>query len=188
NGGMNARSCMDRPHQFRWTNRPNKYQLIVPRVSSERRHYIPVGLSDREIILTNQVQAVYDPEPHMFGILNSKIHMSWVRLITGRMRTDFRYTAGLCWNSFPFPDISSKEKEAIFQSSISIIQARENHPERNLAALYDPDKMPEDLLAAHTELDQVVDNIYRISGFHDDDERLELLFDLYAKMTGGENA
>ncbi|MFT2091893.1 DNA methyltransferase [Paraglaciecola sp. 2405UD69-4] len=187
-GGMNARSCAHRPHQFRWVNRAIKNQVVVPVVSSERREYIPVGLMDKDTIISNKAQVIFDPEPFVLGVLNSKIHMAWVRTITGRIRSDYQYTAGLCYNSFPFPDIDENTKCEMVDKSLAILSVRENYPERNLGSLYDPDKMPTDLKAAHRELDDFVDKIYQKKGFSDDDERLEFLFLMYERMTGGQNA
>lgn len=187
-GGECAQSCADRPHQFRWVNRAKESQIVIPLVSSERREYIPIGFVDKEIIISNKAQIIFDPEPYVFGILCSRMHMVWVRAITGRIRSDYQYTAGLCYNSFPFPTIGVTEKENIFNASISIIELREKYSDRNLSSLYDPKKMPKDLLSAHENLDNVVESVYRGQQFYNDDERLEYLFNLYAKMTGGQNA
>lgn len=187
-GGMNARSCANRPHQFRWVNRAKKNQVVVPVVSSERREYIPVGFMDKDIIISNKAQVIFDPEPFVLGLLNSKMHMAWVKTITGRIRTDYQYTAGLCYNSFPFPDIGEDTKQKMFEKALAILSVRENYPALNLGNLYDPDKMPKDLKAAHADLDGFVDRIYRKSGFSNDDERLEFLFSIYKEMTGDLNA
>jgi hypothetical protein len=188
NGGECARSCSDRPHQFRWVNKAIQSQIVVPLVSSQRRDYIPIGFLDKDIILSNKVQAIFDPEPYIFGILNSRMHMIWVKTITGRIRTDYQYTAGLCYNSFPVPQLTEENKKEIVRLSIDIISVRESYSESSLATLYDPDKMPDELITAHQNLDVLVDSIYRTEGFNSDDERLEFLFKLYVNMTGGQNA
>tara|TARA_B000000460_G_scaffold60833_1_gene40945 strand:+ start:177 stop:2348 length:2172 start_codon:yes stop_codon:yes gene_type:complete len=188
NGGECARSCSHRPHQFRWVNKAKHSQIVVPLVSSQRRDYIPIGFLDKETILSNKVQAIFDPEPYIFGVLNSRMHMIWVKTITGRIRTDYQYTAGLCYNSFPIPELTEQNKEEIVNTSIEIISVRETFSECNLATLYDPDKMPIELLNAHKKLDLLIDSLYRKETFYSDDERLEYLFKLYAQMTGGQNA
>ncbi|WP_201625020.1 DNA methyltransferase [Psychrobacter immobilis] len=188
NGGECARSCSDRPHQFRWVNKAKKSQIVVPLVSSQRRDYIPIGFLNKDIILSNKVQAIFDPEPYIFGILNSKMHMIWVKTITGRIRTDYQYTAGLCYNSFPVPSLSETQKAEIVNTAVEILGVRESFPERNLAFLYDPDKMPIELIQAHKNLDKLIDSIYRKEPFYSDEERLEHLFKLYSKMTGSKNA
>jgi len=188
NGGECARSCSDRPHQFRWVNKAKESQIVVPLVSSQRRDYIPIGFLDKDIILSNKVQAIFDPEPYIFGILNSKMHMIWVKTITGRIRTDYQYTAGLCYNSFPVPRLSEIQKAEIVNTAVEILGVRESFPERNLAFLYDPDKMPIELIQAHKNLDKLIDSIYRNEPFYSDEERLEHLFKLYSKMTGSKNA
>ncbi len=188
NGGECARSCSDRPHQFRWVNKAKESQIVVPLVSSQRRDYIPIGFLNKDIILSNKVQAIFDPEPYIFGILNSKMHMIWVKTITGRIRTDYQYTAGLCYNSFPVPSLSETQKAEIVNTAVEILGVRESFPERNLAFLYDPDKMPIELIQAHKNLDKLIDSIYRKEPFYSDEERLEHLFKLYSKMTGSKNA
>ncbi|MGB3109413.1 MAG: DNA methyltransferase [Psychrobacter alimentarius] len=187
-GGMNARSCAHRSHQFRWVNRAEKNQIVVPVVSSERREYIPIGFMNKDTIVSNKAQVIFDPEFFVFGVLNSKIHMVWVRTITGRIRTDYQYTAGLCYNSFPFPEIDEDTKIELVKKSLNILSERENYPERNLGSLYDPNKMPIDLKIAHQDLDDFVDQIYKKTGFINDDDRLKFLFSMYEKMKGSQNA
>ncbi|EPB6518401.1 DNA methyltransferase [Vibrio parahaemolyticus] len=186
NGGMNARSCMHRPHQFRWVNRSKTMQIAIPLVSSERRNYLPIDFVDNEIIMTNLAQVIYDAEPYIFSIISSHIHMVWVKAIAGRMRTDIRYSSGVCYNTFPVPKLNEKEKEALTNSAFNILSVRENHPDKNFSVLYDPDKMPEDLLLAHQRNDSLVDEIYKINGFSDDEDRLSFLFSLYKSLRESE--
>ncbi len=181
-GGMNAKSCMDRPFQFRWVNRAKQSQIVLPVVSSQRREYIPMGFVDKETIIINSAQVIFDPEPFVFAILNSRIHMAWVKLVGGKLKTDYRYNAGLCYNTFPVPDISESQKEAITSHAYAVIAAREEYSEKTLAELYDPDKMPDDLRAAHHALDLAVEQCYRSKPFENDEQRLEHLFKLYEEM------
>jgi len=187
NGGMNARSCMDRPHQFRWVNRAKHSQIVVPVVSSERREYIPISFIDKETIISNKAQVIYDPELYVFSVINSRIHMAWVKTITGRIRNDYQYTAGLCYNSFPFPSISNEQKGMLEEHVFKVLEQRELHPEKTLAELYDPDKMPEGLRKAHHEMDIAVEQCYRARPFTSDEERLEYLFKLYEEMIAAES-
>lgn len=188
NGGECARSCADRPHQFRWVNRAKESQIVVPLVSSERREYIPMGFVDKETIVNNLAQVMFDPDPYIFSLINSKIHMVWVHAIAGRMRTDIRYSAGVCYNTFPVPSLSDQDKELLRKMTAKIISVRERYSDSSFATLYDPKKMPDDLKAIHAENDQLVDSIYRKSGFRDDSERLTMLFSLYQELVGGNNA
>ncbi|HCG5249010.1 TPA: class I SAM-dependent DNA methyltransferase [Vibrio parahaemolyticus] len=181
-GGMNARSCANRPHQFRWVNRAKEFQLVLPVVSSERREYIPMGFVDSEVIISNKAQVIYDPEPYILGLLMSRVHMAWVKTITGRIRSDYQYTAGLCYNSFPFPTIDDNQKSALLELAVNVLEVRELYPENNLSELYDPDKMPMDLKEAHNDLDKYVDSLYSNSKFKNDDERLTALFKLYSSL------
>ncbi|MDF1817401.1 MAG: N-6 DNA methylase [Immundisolibacteraceae bacterium] len=185
-GGMNARSCMDRPYQFRWINRAKESQIVLPVVSSQRRQYIPMDFVDKESIIINSAQVIFDPEPFVFGILNSKIHMAWVRFVGGKLKTDYRYNAGLCYNCFPIPDLTEQQKDSISDHVFNLLEERERHTEMTLAQLYDPDKMPEGLRLAHHEMDLAVEQCYRSRPFKSDEERLEYLFKLYEEMTAAE--
>ena len=172
NGGMNARSCMDRPFQFRWVNRAKETQIVLPVVSSKRREYIPINFIDAESIIINSAQVIFDPDPYIFGVINSRIHMTWVKLVGGKLKTDYRYNAGLCYNCFPFPKISGIHKKNIEDCVFKILDEREKHPEKTMAELYDPDKMPEGLRQAHHEMDMAVEQCYRKQPFKSDEERL----------------
>lgn len=183
-----AFGCKDRPHQFQLTNRAISSQIVIPSVSSERRNYIPIGFMDRNTILTNQVMVLYDPESFVFSLLTSRMHMTWVRAVAGKLESRFRYTPGLCYNSFPFPTIDDKLKEEVTEKAFLILKVREKYSDKTLADLYDPDKMPEDLLLAHKENDRIIDKIYSKNGFSNDEERLKCLFSLYSKMEALENA
>ena len=188
NGGMNARSCAHRPHQFRWVNRAQKSQIVLPVVSSERRKYIPMSFIDAETIIINSAQVIYDPEPYIFSVLNSVIHMCWVKFAGGKLKTDYRYNAGLCYNTFPFPKITNDQKYRIEESVKNILKSRANHSELTLAQMYDPDKMPDDLREAHHQNDLLIDSCYRAKPFGSDEERLEHLFKRYEKMIAAEQS
>lgn len=156
--------------------------LIIPEISSERREYIIVGNTDEDTIISSTARAIYPSSLVMFSILGSKTHMVWVQTIGGRMRKDIQYGNTLCYNTFPFPNISKQRKEELTQCSLKIIDERLKHSEKTLAELYDPDKMPEGLKEAHHQNDLAVERCYRSTPFSSDEERLEYLFKLYAKM------
>ena len=179
-------SCLklaERPYQFREHPDLDREKIIIPRVSSERRKYIPMGFLDKGFVISDSAFAIYDASLWLFGILTSEMHMIWVRTVGGRLKTDYRYSAGLCYNTFPFPSIPDTKKSEIEEAATNVLLARANYPEKTLADLYDPDKMPEDLREAHEELDRIVESCYPDAPFANDEARLECLFRLYEKMT-----
>ena len=129
---------------------------------------------------------IYDPEIYLMGILSSKIHMLWVKVVAGRLKSDLRYSNSLCYNTFPFPNISRKQKDEITEFVFAILDEREKHSQKTLAQLYDPDKMPEGLKKAHHNLDIAIEQCYRPKPFESDEERLEYLFKMYEEMTSKE--
>jgi type I restriction-modification system DNA methylase subunit len=175
-----------RPYQFRDTNVPVSSQIIIPSVSSERREYIPSGFLGTDTIISNSAQVIYDAEPWLFGVINSKIHMVWLGAVGGKLKTDFRYAKDVVYNTFPFPIISVQCKDEIAQAVFRILEEREKHPEKTLAQLYDPDKMPDGLREGHHSNDLVIERCYRSKPFTSDEERLEYLFNLYEKMIAEE--
>ena len=182
NGGDVARSLVDIPYRFRYVHEPINSLIILPKVTSEKRQYLPVDFADSKAIALQTLQVIYDSDPFVFGLLSSKIHITWVKAVAGGMKTDIVYSNSLCYNSFPFPIISNQRKEELTQSTFRILEEREKHPEKTLAQLYDPDKMPEGLKEAHRLNDEAVERCYRSTPFNSDEERLEYLFKLYEKM------
>jgi hypothetical protein len=178
----------DRSHQFRDLKEPISSQIIVPRVSSERREYVPTGFLKNNIVISDSAQAIYDAQVYMMGIITSKMHMIWLQNIGGKLETRYRYAKDLVYNTFPFPNISEIQKQEITQSVFRILEERENHSQKTLAQLYDPDKMPEGLREAHRLNDFAVERCYRSKPFESDEERLEYLFKLYEKMIAEEKA
>ena len=171
-----------KPHKFVEIRHKDTAALIVPGISSEKREYILVGSVDKGVIINNLAFAIYDPEPHLFGILSSKMHMTWVRAIGGQLETRIRYSSVLCYNTFPFPEINEKQKQSIASHVYNILEEREKHPEKTMADLYDPNKMPAGLKKAHQDLDIAIELCYRSKPFTSDEERLEHLFKLYEGM------
>lgn len=157
--------------------------IIVPRHSSENRDYIPLGFFNSDTIIADSALAIYDAQPWLFGVLHSKIHMVWVDAVGGKLKTDYRYSAKLCYNTFPFPKLNEKQKETINQYVFAILDERAKYPEKTMAWLYNPETMPAGLKQAHHELDLAIERIYRLTPFKSDEERLEYLFKLYDEMT-----
>lgn len=157
--------------------------IILPRVSSERREYIPMGYLKETDIIGDSAIGAYDAQPWLFALLQSKIHMAWIRTVCGKLKTDYRYSSTLGYNTFPIKPLTEAEKEALNKSARHILLARAAHPEKTLAEMYDPDKMPADLREAHDENDHLVDSLYKKGGFASDEDRLAALFNLYEQMT-----
>ncbi len=172
------------PHLFAQITQPMGISfIIIPRVSSENRDYIPMGYLDQNNIAGDSCMVIGSNDISLFGFLTSHIHMVWVDTIGGKLETRYRYSAQLCYNTFPFPKISAEKKSEIEEAAENILVTREFYPDKTLADLYDPDKMPADLLAAHKKLDDIVESCYPGYPFANDEARLECLFKMYEKMT-----
>jgi len=156
--------------------------IFIPSVSSERRNYIPIGFFSANEIIVAPNLAIYDAQPWLFSVLHSRMHMVWVDAVGGKLKTDYRYSAKICYNTFPFPDISKTQKESLTQYVFDVLGEREKHSEKTMAYLYDPDTMPQGLKQAHQALDEAVERIYRLTPFRSDEERLEYLFKEYERM------
>ena len=161
--------------------------IIIPAVSSERRKYIPTGFIEPDSVIYHSAFAIYNGDVFTFALINSYIHVLWVKSVGGKLETRIRYSAQLCYNTFPFPKISSDKKAEIEEAAEEILVTRESYPEKTLAELYDPDKMPQDLREAHERLDDIVESCYPGYPFTSDEARLECLFKLYEKMTVSNN-
>lgn len=141
-----------------------------------------MGFLNNETIATDSAQMIYDSETYVFAIVTSRMHMTWVRAVSGRLKTDLRYSAEISYNTFPFPNINEKQKDSLTTHVYNILEEREKYPEKTLADLYDPEKMPDGLQEAHKYLDLAIDQIYRSKPFENDEERLAQLFKLYEEM------
>ena len=180
---IGARKLAARSHQFREFVETSTSSIIVPAVSSERREYIPMGFLDENTVISNSAFAIYNAQIWLFGVLTSKMHMAWVKTVGGRLKTDYRYSATLCYNTFPFPKISDAQRTGIEECAEEVLLTRELHTEMTLAEMYNPESMPQDLREAHQTLDLAVERFYRSEPFTSDEERLEYLFKLYERMT-----
>ena len=178
-----TRLLADMPHKYYFTSYCHSNALIIPRTSSERRDYIPIGFVNDNVIISDAAQAIYNAEPISFGMISSRMHMTWVRTVAGRLKTDYRYSSSLCYNTFPFPNISEKQKKLLEFHVFNVLDERERHSEKTLAELYAPDKMPAGLREPHHNLDIAIEQCYRLKPFESDEERLEYLFALYEQMT-----
>jgi len=172
-----------RAHQFREMYHGEKHTLILPGVSSEGREYLPVGVIDNHSVVSNLAFALYDAPLWNLALIASRLHLVWIATVCGKLKTDFRYSNTLGWNTFPVPTLTAKNKADLTRCAEDILLAREHHFPATIADLYDPENMPADLRAAHERNDEVLERIYIGRRFKNDTERLEKLFDLYTKMT-----
>ena len=172
----------DFPTRYNVEVLPTAPFLVIPKVSSERREYVPTGWLQPPTIPSDLVFVLQNATLADFALLTSAMHMAWLRHVGGRLKSDYRYSIGLVYNTFPMPpekpDLSKLEPLAQ-----AILDARTTHPDATLADLYDPDLMPPDLRKAHQALDRAVDRLYRRTGFASERERVEHLFMLYEKMS-----
>lgn len=172
------------PHLFAQITQPLGINfIIIPSASSERREYIPIGYLDRSKLATNLCLVIGTNDISLFAILTSKMHMAWVKTVGGRLETRYRYSAQLCYNTFPFPTINEAQKAELANLAQDILDLREEHFDMTLGEMYNPETMPDDLKEAHHHLDLAVEHCYRPEPFTSDEERLECLFKLYVKMT-----
>ena len=182
-----AQKLAKKAHQFRDFNSTKSTSIIIPQTTSENRIYIPMGFLDSSYIISNGARVIYEAEAWIFGIISSYIHNVWVKCVAGKLETRIQYSNTLCYNTFPFPNISQKQKDEITELVFSILDEREKHSQKTLAQLYDPDKMPEGLKKAHHNLDIAIEQCYRPKPFENDEERLEYLFKMYEEMTSKDN-
>ena len=200
-----TRKLASTPTRFHVENMPESNFIVIPKVSSERRRYIPIGFMAPDTLISDLCFIVTGVGVFHFGVLSSSMHMAWVRLVCGRLKSDFRYSAGLVYNNFPWPETTTSHQRAVVTAKAqSVLDARAVHmqpgvvstPVRvhessggaapsgrcSLADLYDPLTMPPNLTKAHAALDRAVDACYRAKPFESDREHVEFLFGLYEKL------
>jgi hypothetical protein len=181
-----TRPAAEFPHRFRQIQGvAARYSLIIPRVSSEMRAYLPIGLLSGEAIIADSAFAIYDAPLWGMALIASRLHLVWIATVCGKLKTDFRYSNTLGWNTFPVPTLTDKNKADLTRCAEDILLAREVHFPATIADLYDPQAMPANLRAAHDRNDEVLERIYIGRRFKNDTERLEKLFELYTRMTEG---
>lgn len=176
-----TRKLADSPATFRDTNNPKQY-IALPMVSSDNRLYLPLAYFDENYIPTNQVQTIPDATLYHFGILNSSVHNNWMRAVCGRLGTGYRYSKDIVYNNFPWPDATEDQKKKIEKLAQAILDARAEYPDSNLAALYDPLSMPDNLLKAHKELDKAVLKLYGFGSRLSEVEIVGKLFEKYRRL------
>lgn len=180
---MLRKSSSKPAHKFNSFRHNNKPSLEIPKTSSENYPYIPMQFFDEDTVILENSFFIEDAPLWLFALLESKMHMAWIRTVCGQLETRIRYSSTLGYNTFPVPPLSQNIKQVLEDSAKEILFARENHTEKTLAQMYDPDKMPADLRKAHIANDLLVDKIYSDIGFENDEQRLTKLFELYEQMT-----
>ena len=183
-----AQKLAETPYRFRDQEAAEDHVLVVPRVSSESRLYLPVGMLEADAIIQDQAFALYDAPLWNMALIASRLHLVWIATVCGKLETRYRYSNTLGWNTFPVPTLTEKNKGDLTRCAEDILLAREAHFPATIAELYEvkngESKMPADLRVAHERNDEVLERIYIGRRFRNDTERLEKLFDLYTKMTG----
>ncbi len=168
-----------RPYQFRDLNVAKKNSIIIPRHTSEKREFLTVGFLDKSIIIPDSSQVIYDPPFYIFTVLSSKLHSDWASFVGGTLGSTPRYSIMLCYNTFPFPNISQVEKNNLDELGFELIDIREKFTEKTLAELYMPNNMPFELKKIHTKIDSYIDKIYGINPSLDNIKKLYILLKLY---------
>lgn len=185
NGAPDRQKLASAPALFRETKNPNNY-ILVPRVSSEQREYVPLGFLNKDTIPTDSAVIIINAKQFEFGILTSQFHNAWMRVVTGRLKSDYRYSKDIVYNNFIWPGPTCEQQSVIETCAQAVLDIRDKYPEKSLAVLYDPDKMLSDLLAAHKALDQAVEAAYGVDFDGDEEKIIAHLFKLYSDKTANE--
>ena len=156
-----------------------EFALVIPRISSENREYLPIGILNSDSIVQEKAFVMFDSPLWNLALIASRIHWVWIGTVCVRMRTDFSYSNTLGWNTFPIPKLTEKNKLDLTRSAENIILARESHFPSTIGELYDPIQMPQNLREAHRQNDEIVERIFIGRRFRNDTERLEKLFSFY---------
>lgn len=182
-----TRNAAKYPKLFAVDAQPNSDYLAIPQVSSSRRKYLPVGFMNPEIIASNLLFIIPEASLYTFGIISSLFHNSWMRVTCGRMKSDYRYGGDLVYNNFVWPNPTEEQTSLIESCAQTVLDVRDNHPGTSLAFLYDPETMPDDLLAAHQALDVAVEAAYGVNFNGDEEKIVAHLFKLYEEAIRREN-
>lgn len=180
--GRDAKKAANVPHRFFYRTYVNEEKIIFPKTTSSRRDYVPVGVLDALAIPSNASFVINGTDMCLLSQLSSRFHNIWLGITSARMNTSYRYSVNLTYNTFPFPKITKAKEQELEECAYHILEVRERYPQKTLAQLYDPEKMPADLREAHRLNDMAVESCYREKPFTSDEERLEHLFKLYEKM------
>ncbi|MDD7596400.1 MAG: DNA methyltransferase [Prevotella sp.] len=180
-----TRKLADTPTRFHVENMPEGTSIIVPSTSSERRKYVPMGFIPQGTLASNAVLLIPSATLYHFGVLESNVHMAWMRAVCGRLKSDYRYSKDIVYNNFPWPDATDEQRTEIAQAAQRILDARQLYPDSSLADLYDPTLMPHELLKAHRDNDRLVMRLYGFPTSMTETECVAQLFKLYQKKCKG---
>lgn len=178
-----TRKIADNPTRFHVSNFPKGNYIVIPQVSSERRRYIPMGYMDETVLCSDKVRIMTEGTLYHFGVLESNIHMAWMRAICGRLKSDYSYTVNHVYNNFPWPSSTDEQKEKIKKTAQAILDARALYPNSSLADLYDPLTMPPELLKAHNANNRAVMDAYGFSTKISEADCVAELMKMYQKLT-----
>ena len=182
-----TKKAANRPFAFGEIRQPQTTMLVIPKVSSERREYIPIGFIKPEIIVNGSALIMPDADIYSFGVLSSSTHNAWMRVVAGRMKSDYQDSGKIVYNNFVWPDPSEAQKRTIEKCAQEVLEARDNYPNWSFAQLYDPDEMPDDLRNAHKALDAAVEAAYGVDFGGDEEKIVAHLFKLYEAALNNEN-
>lgn len=183
-GRANTVALARTPMLFAEIRQPQGDYLAIPTVSSERRFYLPIAMLSADTIASNQLYVVANSDSYQFGVLSSSMHMAWIRTVCGRLKSDIRYSASIVYNNFVWPiSLSEAQRSLVAQTASAIVECRQKFSSSTLADLYDPLRMPSELLKAHEANDKAVDKAYGYKGASDDASRAAFLFKLYEQAT-----
>ena len=175
-----TRQAMAWSHRFIQSSDPRP-ALIVPVTSSDRRCYLPAGFTNAETVISSNAFSAYDAPRWALAVISSGMHRAWIGVVSGKYGGSLQYLSTLCWNTFPIARLPSDVLEALDATALGILAARDRHPGKTIADLYDPDRMPDDLRAAHAMNDAVFEKAVAGRYLGSDDERLEWLLAAYAQ-------
>lgn len=181
-----TQNLADTPRRFHVEFMPKAEYLVIPKVSSERRRFIPIGFMQPETFSSDLLFIVANATPYHLGILSSSLHNAWMRTVSGRLESRYRYSINIVYNNYPWPTPNEAQQKAIETQAQAVLEVRAKHSSSTLAEMYDPDKMPVDLSKAHQTLDKAVDAAYAYQGGKEDAARVAFLFGLYQQLVAAQ--
>ena len=181
---LGTRKMADFPYLFAEERQPEQDFLLIPKVSSENRKYVPIAYLSKDFVISDKTFVVPNAQIFYFGILTSYMHMVWMKNVGGRLKSDYSYSNTIVYNNYPFPEnVTDKQKQKVETAAQAVLDIRAKYPDSSLADLYDPLTMPPDLVKAHQALDKAVDLCYRPQPFVSELNRIEYLFSLYEALS-----
>ena len=183
-GRKQTQSLADVPFLFGEIRQPDSDMLVIPKVSSERRRYIPIGFVPSTTIVSGSALIIPDADMYIFGVMESNVHNSWMRLVAGRMKSDYQYSKNVVYNNFPWPNPTNEQRDLIEKTAQGILDARSLYPDSSLADLYDEVLMPLELRKAHRANDKAVMQAYGFWGkLNSESECVAKLMKMYERLT-----